>query len=91
MMNYKGPHLSFIKPGETKLMLKLYQTISVVSEDEESCQNYPNNDYTSYEDCDSDYARKIFGNFGFIPFWLAKSPDEHKIIRPPRSTQFKKY
>ena len=35
MMNYKGPHLSFIKPGETKLMLKLYQTISVVSEDEE--------------------------------------------------------
>ena len=82
MMSYQGPKLSFTDPEETKLMLKLYQTLSAVSGDDGSCQNYPNHDYNSYEECDTDYAKKIFANYGLTPYWL--SSDKSKNLISPR-------
>ena len=87
-MNYAGPQMSLPDLGiskKIKLMFKLYQTISLpTEEDDESCQNYPFKGFETYGDCDADYARQIFNLYGLIPFWLANSAKEYEALLPPK-------
>ena len=60
-------------------VVKIKKFISVEEDPDNNCRNYPNDDFQSFEDCDSKYMRKkvdeIAPKTGLTPPWLTDDLD----------------
>ena len=60
--------------------LTFSQTINLEADEGKHCRHYPNEDFSSYRECDEkfvyDEVMKNFNIVPLVPFWAAKSIDE---------------
>ena len=57
--------------------LTLSQTINLESDEGKHCRNYPNENFSSYRECDENFVyNEVVNNYNIMPFWAAKSIDE---------------
>ena len=57
--------------------LTLSQTINLEADEGKNCKNYPNENFSSYRECDETFVyNEVVNNFNIMPFWAAKSIDE---------------
>ena len=76
--DYDGPPIEIQNLYSTKvstIALSLSQTIDL--EAMKNCKNYPNQNFSSYRECDENFVyNKIVQNYSMMPFWAAKKIDE---------------
>ena len=78
---------SLNKTGEIKVMLKMSQIIDSDQDKDKRCQNYPNELFDSYNDCDSKFVYKdCKQRFPFMPFGVANELKE--VTAKPRYNKF---
>ena len=57
--------------------LTISQTINLETDKGKNCKNYPNENFSSYRECDEDYVyNEVVKNYNMMPFWAAKKIDE---------------
>ena len=58
-------HLSYI--------VTISQTIDSEFDIEKMCENYPNDKFQKFKDCDNEFINKEVLKVGLIPFWATKN------------------
>ena len=75
VMDFDGSPIEFDDLNSTlyiHMYLKFKQTLDV-----EDCENYPNESFLSYKECDEEFVyRKMKSTYKIMPFWAAKTLDE---------------
>ena len=78
--DYEGTVIEFedIQTSMVKTYaLTLSQTINLEADEGKHCKNYPNENFSSYRECDETFVyNEVVNNFNIMPFWAAKSIDE---------------
>ena len=63
-------------------MIKMYaltisQTIDLETDKGKNCQKYPNENFSSYRECDENFVyNEVMEKYNMMPFWAAKNTDE---------------
>ena len=59
-------------PFKVKFILKISQTIDSDQDNDNNCENYPYNKYSSYRECDEDFLYQTFTKEynNLMPFWV---------------------
>ena len=52
-------------------MVDINQRVFVEEDSTNSCKNYPNQEYASYQECDNKFVRNML--HGLIPVWLTEN------------------
>ena len=78
--DYEGTIIELEDLWSTKVKtyaLTLSQTINLEADEGKQCRNYPNENFSSYRECDENFVYdEVLNNFNIVPFWAAKSIDE---------------
>ena len=89
-LNHHGPPLNIdLKKNLLwSFTSELKQEIFVEEDESKECKNYPNSDYSSYNDCDQEYIRRKISAFigpSFTPLWAAtgnRNATEKAVLTP---------
>lgn len=52
------------------------QTIDLETDKGKQCKDYPDQNFSSYRECDEDFVYNEVKKYKIMPFWAAKNPDE---------------
>ena len=81
---YSGPPLANTRLKNVKkevYILKITQTKDTDEDQSTGCQNYPNEKYESYSDCDAEFVHEQMLGEGVMPFWATDDMDEVTVFR----------
>ena len=89
-LNHHGPPLTInLKRNLMKSFTsELTQEIFVEEDESKECKNYPNSNYSSYNECDQEYIREKISAFigpSFTPLWAAtgnRNATEKAVLTP---------
>ena len=78
-MAYTGPKiesLDLMKPKAVRVIIGLSQFKYLEKEKATDCQNYPSNQFNTFQDCDEDFIKDKMKTFGLMPFWATDNMEE---------------
>ena len=81
---YSGPTLShnnLKRPAKKRYTLKMTQIKDAAEDDSNGCQDYPNEKYQTFSDCDAEFVYEQMLGEGVMPFWATDNLDEVTSIR----------
>ena len=55
---------------ETKFVMEISENIYNEQDKSKNCQNYPNENFASYFDCEEHFVQEICKSYGVAPIWL---------------------
>ena len=68
-------------PYVKRFMIKLEQTLDSELDPHKRCKRYPNEEFSTYNNCDENYIYTYFMKLGLMPFWAAKQLEEITQLR----------
>ena len=84
ILAYSGPtltHNNLKRTAKKKLMLKMAQIKDAAEDESNGCQDYPNEKYPTFSDCDAEFVHEQMLGEGVMPFWATDDLDEVTAIR----------
>ena len=75
---YTGPKIEnndLMKTKAVRVVLGLSQ-FKFLEREQEDCQNYPNKQFESFQDCDENFIKNKMKSFGIMPFWATNNMEE---------------
>ena len=81
-MSYSGPTISLanMSSGERKdFIVSVSQQLFVEEDESKACRNYPNNQFTTFSDCDELFVRTSLSSLAppdFLPIWATENTTE---------------
>ena len=80
MMSYNGPLITnqdLSRSEIIRVMLKLDQTVDSEKDEDKKCRNYPNKQYSHYQECDKKNVYvDCLKRYPFMPFGVALYENE---------------
>ena len=80
LLAYDGPTLTNPKLISVakleKHILKITQTKDLAEDESNGCQDYPNEKYQTFSDCDMQFVHEQMLDEGVMPFWATDNLDE---------------
>ena len=77
---YEGAKIELESLFNTKMRtyaLTISQRIDLENDKGKNCKDYPNENFSSYRECDENFVyNKVAENYNMTPFWAAKNIDE---------------
>ena len=62
-------------------ILKITQTQDAAEDESNGCQDYPNDKYQTFSDCDTEFVHQEMLGEGVMPFWATDNLEEVTKIR----------
>ena len=84
LLAYSGPILvnsKLARIKEEKYILKITQTKEAEENKNTGCQDYPNEEYQTFSDCDAEFVHEQMLGEGVMPFWATNNLDEITAFR----------
>ena len=84
LLAYTGPDVAnsnLEKVRKKRYILKMTQTKDAAEDESIGCQDYPNEKYQTFSDCDMEFVHGQMLGEGVMPFWATDNLDEVTSIR----------
>ena len=84
LLVYSGPtpaHSNLNHAAVKSYILKIIQTKNAAEDESNDCQDYPNEKYQTFSDCDAEFVHDQMLGEGVMPFWATDNLDEVTSIR----------
>ena len=70
-----------MRVNKERHILKITQTKDAAEDTSNGCQDYPNEKYQTFSDCDTEFVHGQMSVEGVMPFWATDNLDEVTTIR----------